>query len=153
MPAVNPRITVTLQPQVHAILRELSRLTGNSQSALIAELLLESVPVFERMTTVLQAAEQLKQQGVEARGEITRSLDRAQARIEQQLGLVLDDMDEGVRPVLEQAERVARRRGRADGDAARRAPPDRRRSASTPLSNRGVRSPQQKARKARKESV
>ena len=58
MPAKNPRLTITLQPVLAAQLRRLSELTGNSQSALIAELLEGSEPIFTRMIQVLEAAEQ-----------------------------------------------------------------------------------------------
>ena len=60
MPAVNPRITITITPELHAVLRRLSELSGQSQSGIVGELLGESVPVFERMVTVLEAAQKLK---------------------------------------------------------------------------------------------
>jgi hypothetical protein len=137
MPTPNPRLTITLRPQLAAVLRRLSELTGNSQSAMIGELLADSLPIFERMVEVLGAAEKLREQAMEAPSEVTRSLDRAQARIEAQLGLVLDDMGEGFRPLLEQAEKVQRRGARTAGSR----PSAARGAALTPPSNRGVRSP------------
>ena len=134
MPTLNPRLTITLQPQLAAILRRLSQLTGNSQSSMIGELLADSLPIFERMVEVLEAAQKLREKAMEAPDEVSRSLDRAQARIEAQLGLVLDDMGEGVRPLLEAAEKVERRGARGAKRAARVVP-------LTPPSNRGVRSP------------
>ena len=74
MTTINPRITVTLQPQVHAVLRRLSQLTKNSQSSLVGELLAESMPIFERMVEVLDAAEKLRAKGMEASSEITDAL-------------------------------------------------------------------------------
>ena len=136
MPTANPRLTITLQPALAAVLRRVSELTGNSQSAMIAELLAQSQPVFERMVEVLEAAERLRAEAMEAPEEVSRSLNRAQARIEAQLGLVLDDMGEGYRPLLEAAERVQRRRKRAPRSAAAAAG-----AVQTPPSNRGVRSP------------
>ncbi len=137
MPTTNPRITITLQPQLHAILRRLSQLTKNSQSALIGELLNESLPIFERMVEVLAAAEEMRAQGMAASDEVKQALQRAQGRVETQLGLVMDDWDHGNRPLLEQAEMVQRR---GSGAGKRSAAPEPR-SGSTPLSNRGVRSP------------
>lgn len=141
MPTANPRITITLQPAVSAILKRVSDLTGDSQSSVVASLLEQSMPVFERLVRVLEAAsiarESLKTAAVD-------ELEAGQAKLEAQLGLALDTIDEGFRPILEEAERVKRRaagaggrRGRAPAPAAGRA---------TPMSNRGVRSPQQKVK-------
>jgi hypothetical protein len=137
MPATNPRLTITLQPSVAAILRRLSQLTGNSQSALIGELLVQSMPIFERMASVLEAAGKLKEQGEKMPKEIGESLGRAQERMETQLGLLLGDMDAGVRPLLDEAEKVGRRGARAGG----RSPAARAPGSRTPMSNRGVTSP------------
>ena len=54
------RLTITLQPTLAAQLRKLSQLTGNSQSALIGELLEGSGPVFDRMIQVMEAAKTAK---------------------------------------------------------------------------------------------
>lgn len=113
MPASNPRITITLKPEVHALLRELARLADRSQSALVGELLEQSVPVFERMVSLLGAAERLKAESTKPLAELRESLAVAQGRIEAQLGLALHDFDEGSAPLLSQAELVSRRRGRS----------------------------------------
>jgi hypothetical protein len=133
MPAKNPRLTITLKPSLGAQLRRLSELTGNSQSGLISELLDGSGPVFERMITVLEAAHQV--QG-ELRGSIVSELDAAQSKLESQLGLALDTIDDGFRPVLEAAEVVKRRAAGAGGTRKKGVFG----SSLTPLSNRGVRS-------------
>ena len=57
MPTPNPRLTITLEPSTAAQLRRMSELTGNSQSSMISELLSQSAPVFDRLITVLEAAE------------------------------------------------------------------------------------------------
>lgn len=150
MTTTNPRITVTLQPQVYAVMKRLSVLTRNSQSALIGELLAESLPIFERMVEVLEAAEKLRSQGMAAGAEITGALETAQARLEAQMGLAFETMETGNRPLLDAAEKVQRRGGSAN--AAERsepalAAPTRRRVAPTPLSNRGV-TPLRKVKKA-----
>lgn len=146
MPTLNPRITITLRPEVAAVMRRLSVLTGNSQSSMVGELLAESLPVFERMAKVLEAAAQAREQAMQAPAEVSRNLERAQNRIEAQLGLVLDDFDEVVRPLLRDSEKVQRRGTRT---AARRPVPAAA-AVPTPLSNRGVRSTQRGQGKASK---
>lgn len=136
MPTKNPRLTITLQPTTAAQLQELSRLTGNSQSALIADLLAGSEPIFARMILVLSAAEQAKS---EMKGRWADDLAKSQERIEQQLGLVLGEMDTATGNLLADVERVRRRAARAGrGEAG----PTRtgRGARLTPPSNRGVRS-------------
>lgn len=147
MATSNPRITVTLQPQVHVVLKRLSELTKNSQSALVGELLSESLPVFERMVEVLGAAEKLREKGMQVSGEISEALQTAHDRLERQIGFSLDVMDVGNRPLLDAAEKVQRRgavpeRLRSAGAAPR--------SGATPMSNRGVRSATPKGKKANK---
>lgn len=130
MPTHNPRITITLTPELSVILSELSDLTGDSKSSIVADLLGQSAPVFERIIRALKAAKLLQ---IEAEGgiaEIGLGLQRAQQRIETQLGLVLDDFDEGCRPILEQAEKVTRRGRRGGASAHTRRP---RGGATTPV--------------------
>lgn len=109
MSTLNPRITITLTPSVHALLREMSSLTGNSQSAIVAELLESSSPVFERMVSMLKAASTVQD---EAKAQIVAGMDRAQAKLEVQLQLAMGTMDEAAKPLLEQAEKVRRRAAR-----------------------------------------
>lgn len=115
MPTVNPRITITLTPAVATVLRELSKLAGNSQSAIVGELLEMSLPVFERVVTALKAAAAIQES---AKTEIAAGLERAQGKLEDQMGLMLGDMDETLRPLLEQAEKIARRGAAAVGAAS-----------------------------------
>lgn len=137
MPAVNPRITITLRPGVHAVLRRMSELTGESQSAIVAELLDKSSPVFERMVRVLEAAERLRAEGKALGEEFTAGLDQAHQHIEQQLGIVFETLETREGALLEAAESIGRRRRRA-GDAAERQPPAGDASVRAPMSNRGV---------------
>lgn len=112
MPTQNPRISITLTPACAAVLRELSLLAGNSQSAIVGELLETSLPVFERVVSALRAASTIQQS---AKTEIAAGLDRAQAKLEGQMGLLVDDMDGALRPLLAEAERVSRRGAGAAG--------------------------------------
>ncbi len=106
MPTLNPRITITLTPSVAVVLREMSHLAGNSQSAVVGELLEMCLPVFERVVAALKAAASIQES---AKTEIAAGLERAQAKLEQQMGLNLGEMDELLRPLMETAEKVARR--------------------------------------------
>lgn len=153
MPAKNPRLTITIEPALHAQLRRLSELTGNSQSALIADILEGSGPVFDKVIRALEAA---KTATASMRGKASVELDAAQARVEQQLGFVADELDRATLPLFE-VEGV-KRRARKQGSGAKDVggPPPVRSAADlrkapegTPPSNRGVRStanPRQKAK-------
>lgn len=153
MPAVNPRITITLTPQVHAVLRRMSELTEQSQSSIVGELLSESLPVFERMTEVLEAAKRLKDEAASGKDNIRAGLVEAQEQLEKQLGLAMETMDGGFRPILDAAEKLDRRKrtGRkaAAGMGAPAAPARPATAGPTPLSNRGV-TPHQKGQKQAK---
>jgi hypothetical protein len=108
MPAKNPRLTITLQPSVHAVLQRLSHLSDESQSSIVAGVLEQSLPVFERLAKIFEAAAHAKTALSEEMGD---SLKRAQAKIEGQLGLSLDLLDDSVHELLGEAEKVARRAG------------------------------------------
>ena len=112
MPTQNPRITITLTPEVHAVLTELSRETGQSLSSIVGELCGMSVPVFQRVVEAVRAAKEIQSA---AGTEIAAGLERAQAKLEGQMQLVMGDMDEAFRPILVEAEKVKRRAGRAGG--------------------------------------
>lgn len=146
MPAKNPRLTITLPPALHATLRRLSELTGNSQSALIGELLEGSVPVLERTCVVLAAAKEAKDA---IRGKLADDMEAAQAKIEQQLGLALGEFDQFTGDLLADVEQVKRKAARrAPGGMPRGARAGASAAQSTPLSNRGVRSTPKKAKKS-----
>lgn len=135
MPAKNPRLTITLEPSIAAQLRRLSELTGNSQSALIADLLVGTGGMFDRLITVLEAANDAK---ASLRGQLANELHLAQDQIEKQLGLALEDtFFHEARALLDEGERVARRGRRKSSPASAGVASAAR---STPMSNRGVRS-------------
>lgn len=134
MSTVNPRITVTLTPATHALLKTMSALTSNSQSSIVAQILEGSQPVFERCISLLQAAHAASESiSEDVRGRMLT----AHQTLESQLGLALDSMDEGVRPLLDAAEAIHRRKAGKRGPRLRGSlppPPVR----PTPMSNRGV---------------
>lgn len=136
MTTKNPRLTITLQPTIAAQLKELSRLTGNSQSSLIAELLDGSTAVFDRVIQVLTAAEGAKQA---LKGKLSEDMEQAQSRVEAQLGLVMEEFDSSTGSLIDQMEEI-KRRARRQGQPEAAAPAARPRARSaTPPSNRGVR--------------
>lgn len=120
-----------------AQLRKLSELTGNSQSALIGDLLEGTGPVFDRMIQVLEAAKSAKES---IRGKLADDMEHAQAKMEGALGLVLEGFDEFTGSLLDEAEAVTRR-ARRKAPALRLRPPSGGlvAAAPTPISNRGVR--------------
>lgn len=146
MTTKNPRLTITLQPGTSAQLVELSRLTGDSQSAIIADILEKSAPVFDRVIKVLSAAEHAK---AELKGRMASDLEQAQAKIESQLGLALDGFDAYTGSLLEEVEAVRRRARRAPTDGKRSAAVGARGARTTPPSNRGVRSTANPLKKAK----
>ena len=137
MPAKNPRITITLKPILATQLKRLSELTGSSQSGLIGEMLDGSIPVFERLIVVLEAAHQAK---AELKDHMSESLQAGQAKVEAQLGLALEEFDRASQPILVAAEDVKRRAAGAGGARVARPMGATVSPASTPISNRGVRS-------------
>jgi hypothetical protein len=140
MNKLNPRINATLTPAAAAVLRELSELTGNSQSSIVGDLLESAVPVFSRVCTALRAAAEIN---ASAKTEIAAGLERAQTKLEGQLGLMLGDMDDTLAPLLQQAEKIARRGAATVGAAPRR-------SGSPPVAvTRGVGQPGRRATAAK----
>ena len=123
------------------MLRRLSELTGQSQSALIFELLDGAEPVLARVIRLLEAATIAKD---ELRGKLSQEMHSAQERIEHQLAISLDAVgQDDVGELLAEADGPRRRRrkgsaGGRSGDAAGHA--ERPQAAPTPMSNRGVRS-------------
>jgi hypothetical protein len=134
MPTKNPRLTITFEPALVARLRRLSELSGNSQSALVAELLTGSIPVMDRLIKLMEAAGDVR---AELSASFVADMEAAQSRVEAQLGLALQDFDDVNASLVDEVEAIKRRgapagmRKRAGGGAV---------SRPTPISTRGVRS-------------
>ena len=103
---------MTLTPTIAAQLRRLSELTGNSQASLVSELLEGQEMVFDRVIQALEAAKLVQE---EMKASLNADLDRSQKVIEAQLGLVLDRRDSAASPLLKEAEKIRRRKGRETG--------------------------------------
>ena len=134
MPTKNPRLTITITPELQAQLRRLSALTGQSQAGLISELLHGSGGIFDRVITVLEAAEEARWS---IQGALTEDMRQAQQRIEVQLGLDLALQEAGAEVMNSMFDEQIKRRARK-GSAG--APAGRSAQLLNPLSNRGVRS-------------
>lgn len=78
-----PRITITLEPDQHVVLRRLAGLQGGSMSRIVSELLAEVTPVLERVCESLELAK------------------RAQAGVRANLRRVADEAEEDLRPLAE----------------------------------------------------
>lgn len=141
MTAKNPRLSVTIQPSMAAQLRRLSELTGNSQSAIIGDLLEGTGPVFDRLIQVLEAAKTAKES---MKGRLADDLEQAQGKMENALGIVMEGFDQFTGSLLDEAEAVTRRARKkrlpraaaAHTVGAFGAPAA---DDPTPISNRGVR--------------
>lgn len=122
MPTKNPRLTMTLSPPLAAQLRRMSELTGNSQAALVSELLEGNSAVFDRLIRLLEAARDAKGEMV---AQFVEDMNAAQSKIEQQLNLSLEALDvatpapQDFPPLLEGVEKVKRRAGRAAPEGPR----------------------------------
>jgi hypothetical protein len=139
MATSKPRLSVTLSEPTAAMLRELSELTGNSQSAIVGELLEMSQGVFTRMVRLLRAARRAKESGT---SEIISGIEDAQAVMEMQLGLALGEPDGKEENLLRDLERVHRRGTREGAGGERSAPAPGPAPDLPPISNRGVTPPQ-----------
>lgn len=89
--------------------------------------------MFDRMIQVLEAAKTAKES---IKGRMADDMERAQAKMEGALGMVLEGFDEITGSLLDEAEEVTRR-GRGSASGARSHGPGA--AAPTPISNRGVR--------------
>ena len=80
-----PRITITLEPDQHDVLRRLSGLQGGSMSRIVSDLLAEVTPVLERVCESLELAK------------------RAQAGVRANLRRVAEEAEEDLKPLAEMA--------------------------------------------------
>lgn len=114
MPTLNPRLSVTLTPELASVLERMSQLTNQSRSAIVSDILETTRPVFERLIQVLEAAQTVK--GDLKEGTI-KLLQDAESKLHTQLGLSMDIFNnEFSAPLLDEAAAsVQRRRRRIDG--------------------------------------
>ena len=116
MTTKNPRLTLTLTPTIAGQLKRISQLTGNSQASLVSELLEAQEFVFSRVIQTLEAAQFVRN---DMKTSFSRDLAKSQQAIEKELGIALEQLDDASLPIIEQAEKIKRRRGREGSGAAR----------------------------------
>ena len=107
MPAVNPRVSVTLTPAMDAVLKRLSDVSGQSKSSLIAEILEQSQPVFERMALILETA---KSATKDAKERMAANLEEAHTQLLHQAGLVDDLFTQQTADLVGELEQIGRRK-------------------------------------------
>ena len=90
MATTKPRITITLSPRQHEVLRGISEYGGQSMSAFVGELLEQSLPVLERMAESLRRIKSVQD---EQRKRIADDLENAQSAMEPILDQVIDQYD------------------------------------------------------------
>jgi len=76
MPAVNPRVQVTLTSPQHDLLRRLAALQKRSMSAVLSELFETVYPALERVAVVLQAAARAQESQRQGLIESTKQAER-----------------------------------------------------------------------------
>lgn len=78
MATSKPRITITLEPEQHEILRRLADLQGTSMSRIVTEFLGEVVPILANVVTTLEAAQRSSS---DARAKFVRTAETAEAEL------------------------------------------------------------------------
>jgi hypothetical protein len=153
MATKNPRISVMLKPSTSALLIRVGQLTKQSQSAMIAEIIESTEPVFERLITVLEAAQLVSQ---DLKDGTKKSLEVAEQKLHEQLGFTLAMFDEVSAPIVDAATelRFSQESGKSTADSLREPqgsggvhlPPHVTRGSHTPkISNTVPNSPMKKA--------
>lgn len=91
MATTRPRITVTLTDDTHALLKDLSALSGKSMSFLISDLVEGIIPQLSRTVEVMKAAknapEEIRQKIIEQYEESEQKILEAQTMVEDQFSL------------------------------------------------------------------
>ncbi len=137
MPTLNPRITITVTPRVNAALDRICVVTRNSKSSIVGDILDESVPMLMKMIKVMEAAKTLEK---DIASNVIAPFVDAQAHIEQQLGLTLDDFSATSEELIREMELISRRmRPTAPKERSVASTTVRSRPHLSPSSNRGGR--------------
>ena len=100
MSTLKPRITITLDPHVHEVLRRLSAAGGDSMSALVTGFLDVAIPPMERMVVILEKAKGMPERTKE---EVRASLLRAEAKLLPAIAAATEQNDLFLAEVLEAA--------------------------------------------------
>lgn len=124
MATTKPRITITLTERQHAILRSLSKSSGQSMSAYVVEFLELALPTLERMAATMQAVAQARESDIQ---RVRDQLDEAQRVFEPLAMAVVAQSD----MFLGKVEAAATGGGRSPADVGAA-------GSASPRTNRGV---------------
>lgn len=114
MPTKNPRINLSVPPDLYDLIQRLGKVSGKSMSAAIVEMLEEGRPVLERVVVVGEAARKLQD---DAKGAFRAKVEETEASIESHLQAAIGQADmflSGLEQKVQQAQKAAR----AQTDAA-----------------------------------
>lgn len=119
MATEKPRITITLEPDQHEVLRRLAALQGRPMSRIIAELLAEVTPTLGRVADSLEIAMRSSE---DVRTNLRRVAQEAETEMAPMLDAVLSQFDlfhqhiDAAREVIDEAAKGKGAAGAADAD-------------------------------------
>jgi len=90
MATKKPRITITLDHGVYALLRAIAQVHGRPMSALVSELVEAAAPVMERVAVLTDAAKKADKGKI---GEFVRRLEIAESQIHGAMGSMVGQLD------------------------------------------------------------
>jgi len=82
MPTPNPRIYVTVDPEVDAVLRRLSKATGTSRAGYVRNILRHSLPLFEKLAEAAELAAKKPSEGATALQDVVTEMQIENAQIQ-----------------------------------------------------------------------
>jgi predicted DNA-binding protein len=101
MPTAKPRLTITLNPKTHAVLKALSDRQDRSMASLINEVLDDFVPAFQHVLDAVQALERAEG---DKRAQITAQLDAAAKDLHPLMEMILTRADRAIAEAVELSE-------------------------------------------------
>lgn len=87
MPTQNPRVFLTLPPELFELLGQLSALTGQPRSTIVRELLIEATPQFRAIVEALTLAKQKKIEALETLTPTLESLSKQTKSLAEEMRL------------------------------------------------------------------
>lgn len=91
MATSKPRLTITLEPDHHAVVSDVARLRGVSKSTVVTEMLGASIPALQRVVTLLEALESAKSGGYAE--DFASKLSEAEKTLAPLLASALEQLD------------------------------------------------------------
>ncbi len=131
MPTANPRVYVTLPPELDSIIARMAALERISKSQLIRETLEAAQPTLAKAVAIMEAASKAR---IGARSELAKSLEHSQNVVESELENILRAVSEAPSGAVDVVERRPRRGAKAHAAGAVSG------SLNPPPSKRGVKS-------------